>query len=236
VLSQAQKISNEVPLPAGVALSSGGVAQLQNESFTQLGTALVIAIGLVYIVMVLFFGSLSTPFIIMFSLPLASIGSFLALWVTGRPFGISAMIGILMLVGIVVTNAIVLLDMVEQHRRRGHNTYDSILYGGRVRVRPIMMTAIATIIALIPLAISNEGSLIAAELGTVVIGGLFTSTMLTLIVVPVVYSLFDSVRRRFSREQSDVEPAPALEPAHSNGVAAEPELVGSGSGAEAARR
>jgi multidrug efflux pump subunit AcrB len=112
-----------------------------------------------------------------------------------------------MLVGIVVTNAIVLLDMVEQRKRLGFNTQDALLYGGRVRVRPIVMTAIATIIALIPLALSNEGSLIAAELGTVVIGGLFTSTVLTLVVVPVVYSLFDSLRLRVLRPDRDTEPA-----------------------------
>ncbi|HUS17560.1 MAG TPA: efflux RND transporter permease subunit [Chloroflexia bacterium] len=199
VLAKTQQIIAELPRPAGVEISNGGVAQLQTESFGQLFTALAIAIGLVYVVMVLFFGSLSTPFVIMFSLPLAFIGSFLALWITGRPFGISAMIGLLMLVGIVVTNAIVLLDMVEQHKRLGHSTYDSLIHGGRVRVRPIMMTAIATIIALIPLGISDEGSIIAAELGTVVIGGLFTSTLLTLIVVPVVYSILDSIRARLTR-------------------------------------
>ncbi len=223
VLNRTQQIVDSMNLPAGTQIQQSGVAQLQNESFGQLSTALVIAIGLVYVVMVLFFGSLSTPFVIMFSLPLASIGSFLALWITGRAFGISAMIGILMLVGIVVTNAIVLLDMVEQHKRRGHSTYESLIYGGRVRVRPILMTAIATIIALIPLALSNEGSLIAAELGTVVIGGLFTSTMLTLIVVPVVYSLLDSARNRLSGRGAPAEaPVPVEEPVEEP----ERELVG----------
>jgi HAE1 family hydrophobic/amphiphilic exporter-1 len=161
----------------------------------------------------------------MFSLPLAAIGSFLALWLTGRPFGISAMIGILMLVGIVVTNAIVLLDMVEQHKRLGFSTYESLIYGGRIRVRPILMTAIATIIALIPLALSSGGSLIAAELGTVVIGGLFTSTMLTLIVVPVVYSILDSIRHRITRRGAGT---PADEAPDTAGAeeAGEPELVG----------
>jgi HAE1 family hydrophobic/amphiphilic exporter-1 len=225
VLQEAQRIVNETALPAGVKVQSGGVAQLQGEAFGQLTMALVIAIGLVYLVMVLFFGSLSTPFVIMFSLPLAAIGSFLALWLTGRPFGISAMIGILMLVGIVVTNAIVLLDMVEQHKRLGFSTYESLIYGGRIRVRPILMTAIATIIALIPLALSSGGSLIAAELGTVVIGGLFTSTMLTLIVVPVVYSILDSIRHRITRRGAGT---PADEAPDTAGAeeAGEPELVG----------
>jgi HAE1 family hydrophobic/amphiphilic exporter-1 len=233
VLQEAQRIVNETPLPAGVKVQNSGVAQLQGEAFGQLTTALVIAVGLVYLVMVLFFGSLSTPFVIMFSLPLAAIGSFLALWITGRPFGISAMIGILMLVGIVVTNAIVLLDMVEQHKRLGFSTHESLIYGGRIRVRPILMTAIATIIALIPLALSNEGSLIAAELGTVVIGGLFTSTMLTLIVVPVVYSILDSIRHRITRRGSGTPADEVPEPANID-EAREPELVGAGSQAEPA--
>jgi HAE1 family hydrophobic/amphiphilic exporter-1 len=103
-----------------------------------------------------------------------------------------------MLIGIVVTNAIVLLDLVERLRREGHSTYDALIEGGKTRVRPILMTAIATILALVPLAAGfNEGSIIAAELGTVVIGGLFSSTFLTLIVVPVVYSLVDGGKTGF---------------------------------------
>ncbi len=197
VAANAQKAIDQVPLPPGVKLGSAGVTQEITDSFQQLITALIIAVVLVYLVMVVTFGSLSTPFVIMFSLPLAAIGSIVALYVTGRPLGVSAMIGILMLVGIVVTNAIVLLDLVEQYERRGYSTHDALIQGGRTRVRPIIMTAIATIIALMPLALGfSEGSIIAAELGTVVVGGLFTSTFLTLIVVPVVYSLLDSVRRR----------------------------------------
>jgi HAE1 family hydrophobic/amphiphilic exporter-1 len=124
---------------------------------------------------------------------------------TGRPIGVSALIGFLMLIGIVVTNAIVLLDLVERLRREGMPTREALIEGGKTRVRPILMTAIATILALIPLAAGlNEGSIIAAELGTVVIGGLFSSTFLTLLVVPVVYSLVDGGRTglaaRFRRE------------------------------------
>ena len=125
--------------------------------------------------------------------------------------GVSALIGILMLIGIVVTNAIVLLDLVERLRSQGMSTYDALVEGGRTRVRPILMTAIATILALIPLAAGfSKGSIIAAELGTVVIGGLFSSTFLTLLVIPVVYSLVDGVRSRLSRKPSGEAPA-ALE-------------------------
>src|SRR5262249_2082501 len=137
-----------------------------------------------------------------FSLPLATIGAFVALYVTGRPIGVSALIGMLMLIGIVVTNAIVLLDLVERLRHEGRSTHDALIEGGRTRVRPILMTAIATILALIPLAAGfNEGSIIASELGTVVIGGLFSSTLLTLLVIPVLYSLVDGLKARFRRPE-----------------------------------
>src|SRR4029078_8752420 len=127
----------------------------------QLGVAILISIALVYIIMVTTFGSLSTPFVILFSLPLGAIGSLFALWITGQPLGISAMIGVLMLVGIVVTNAIVLLDLVEQHKRRGLKTREALIEGGRTRVRPIIMTAIATMIALMPLVLGfSEGTII----------------------------------------------------------------------------
>jgi hydrophobic/amphiphilic exporter-1 (mainly G- bacteria), HAE1 family len=150
--------------------------------------------------LVLTFDSLVTPFIILFALPLALVGAFPALLVTGRPIGVSALIGFLMLIGIVVTNAIVLLDLVERLRREGHSTHDALVEGGRTRVRPILLTAIATILALIPLAAGfNQGSIIAAELGTVVIGGLFSSTALTLVVIPVVYSLVEGLKARVGR-------------------------------------
>ncbi|HEX8228538.1 MAG TPA: efflux RND transporter permease subunit [Chloroflexia bacterium] len=208
VTGEAQKTIDAVKAEVGgdLSITLGGVSQQQSESFEQMGVALVVAIILVYMVMVLTFGSLSTPFIIMFSLPLAAIGSIVALFATDRPLGISALIGVLMLVGIVVTNAIVLLDLVEQLKHRGMSTYDALVQGGRTRVRPIIMTAVATMIALMPLVLGfSEGSIIAAELGTVVVGGLFTSTLLTLIVVPVAYSLLDGLRNRFGRPSPEVE-------------------------------
>ena len=187
-------------LPAAVEVRLAGVTEQMNEAFGGLYTSMAVAILLVYVMMVLAFNSLITPFIIMFSLPLATIGAFPALYLTGRPIGVSAMIGFLMLIGIVVTNAIVLLDLVERLKADGHSTRDALIEGGRTRVRPILMTAFATILALIPLAAGfNEGSIIAAELGTVVIGGLFSSTFLTLLVVPVVYSLVDGGKAAFGR-------------------------------------
>jgi HAE1 family hydrophobic/amphiphilic exporter-1 len=177
-----------------------GVTEQQNESFSGLFTAMAVAILLVYLTMVLVFNSLVDPLVIMFSLPLAVIGAFPALLITNRPIGISALIGFLMLIGIVVTNAIVLLDRVEQLRHEGVSTKDALLRAGATRVRPILMTAVATILALLPLAAGpSEGSIIAAELGTVVIGGLLSSTLLTLLVVPVVYSLVDGLKESLSR-------------------------------------
>ena len=182
-------------IPDGVTVQLAGVTQQMDEAFGGLYFSMGVAILVVYVAMVLTFNSMITPFIILFSLPLATIGAFPALYFTGRPLGVSALIGFLMLIGIVVTNAIVLLDLVERLRSQGHSTTEALIEGGRTRVRPILMTAIATILALIPLAAGfNQGSIIAAELGTVVIGGLFSSTFLTLLVVPVVYSLVDGAR------------------------------------------
>jgi HAE1 family hydrophobic/amphiphilic exporter-1 len=184
----------------GVTVTLGGVTQEMNDAFGGLFVSMAVAILLVYLVMVLVFNSLVDPLVIMFSLPLATIGAFPALFLTQRPIGISALIGFLMLIGIVVTNAIVLLDLVEQHRRSGMPMYDALMQGGRTRVRPILMTAIATILALMPLGLGlSEGEIIASELATVVIGGLFTSTFLTLIVIPVVYSLVEDAKVRTRR-------------------------------------
>jgi HAE1 family hydrophobic/amphiphilic exporter-1 len=184
----------------GVTVTLSGVTAEMNSAFSGLLISMAVAILLVYLVMVLVFNSLIDPLVIMFSLPLATIGAFPALFITQRAIGISAMIGFLMLIGIVVTNAIVLLDLVEQHRRRGLPIYEALMQGGRTRVRPILMTAIATILALIPLGLGlSQGEIIASELATVVIGGLFTSTFLTLIVVPVVYSLVDDAKVRARR-------------------------------------
>jgi HAE1 family hydrophobic/amphiphilic exporter-1 len=187
-------------IPPSASVEIGGVLAQQAEAFGGLFAAMGVAILLVYLMMVLAFNSLVTPLIILFSLPLATIGAFPALLITDRPIGLSALIGFLMLIGIVVTNAIVLLDLVERLRAEGYSTYEALIRGGHTRLRPILMTAIATILALVPLAAGfNEGSIIAAELGTVVIGGLISSTILTLLVIPAIYSLVDGLKRRVSR-------------------------------------
>jgi len=198
---------NGLQLPAGVTYSLGGATQQQSNAFSGLLVAMGIAVALVYIVMVLVFGSLLEPFAILFSLPLALIGALGGLVVTHRALGLPAMIGMLMLIGIVVTNAIVLIDLVNQLRKQGMGRDEALILAGRNRARPILMTAVATILALLPLALGfSEGSIIAAELGTVVIGGLLTSTLLTLVVVPVVYSLLEGAKGRLIRRNKPQQP------------------------------
>ncbi|HZW00313.1 MAG TPA: efflux RND transporter permease subunit [Candidatus Deferrimicrobium sp.] len=221
VSMEAQAIIDELQavgaIPEGVTTTFAGATAQMNEAFGGLFFSMGVAILAVYVVMVLALGSLLTPFIILFSLPLALIGAIPALLVTGNPLGISAMIGFLMLIGIVVTNAIVLLDFVEQLRERGVPTTEALVRGANTRVRPILMTAIATILALSPVALGfAHGSIIAAELAVVVIGGLFTSTFLTLMVIPVIYSLVDGgkegFRKRFMRGDADEQQAEAGSP------------------------
>ncbi|POZ58477.1 RND multidrug efflux transporter [Dehalococcoides mccartyi] len=134
--------------------------------------------------------SIRNPLLIMLSIPLAFIGSMLALVITGYTLGVSALMGLLMLVGIVLTNAIVLVSMVEQQRKRGLSVKDALIEGGKIRLRPIVMTALTTILAMIPMALSvSSGTVLSAELAVVVIGGMVSSTFLTLFVIPAVYSM-----------------------------------------------
>jgi HAE1 family hydrophobic/amphiphilic exporter-1 len=187
-------------LAPGVEVSIGGVIEMMEESFSSMYIAIIMAIVLAFAILVVSFRSLLNALIILMSLPLASIGAFLGLLIAGRPLGISAMMGMLMLVGIVLTNAIVLVALVEQLWKRGLSPYDALIEGGRTRLRPILMTALTTMAAMLPLALGlGEGTIIASELAIVVIGGLFTSTLLTLLVIPVLYSLGAGLRRRMVR-------------------------------------
>ena len=194
------QVVDEVGLPPGVELKPGGMFEDIEEAFRDMAIAMFLGIVLVYLVMVVSMRSFMIPVIITLSLPLASMGAFGALFITGRTLGLPALIGILMLIGLVVTNAIVLISFVEQLRARGMPVYDALVEGGRTRLRPILMTAFTTSFALLPLAIIvSEGGIIGVELATVVIGGLMTATFLTLIVLPVVYSL---LRRAGGRERA----------------------------------
>lgn len=194
---QVQQKIDALDLMQGIEVKIGGTAEMMQESFSGMFIAIIVAVLLAYAVIVVTFRSLIKPLIIMMSLPLASIGALLGLLVTGHPLGVSALMGVLMLVGIVLTNAIVLISLVEQLHKKGVSTYDALVEGGRTRLRPILMTAITTIVAMIPIAFGlGEGTLMAAELAIVVIGGLFSSTLLTLLVIPVIYSLVEGLRSR----------------------------------------
>jgi hydrophobic/amphiphilic exporter-1 (mainly G- bacteria), HAE1 family len=209
VISDTQAVLDGYVLPDGVEATMGGAAAMMSESFSSLAVSMLIAVCLVYLAMVTTFGSLLTPFVILLTLPLAAIGAFPALLMTGRELGLTAMLGLLMLIGIVVTNAIVMLDFVERLRQQGMGVHEALLEGAQTRLRPILMTAGVTILALVPLALGfSQGALLSTSLATVVIGGLFSSTLLTLLVIPVVYSLFDGLRRRLTRHPR-VQPAPA---------------------------
>lgn len=214
VLDQADKIIAEVvqdeDLDEDVTVGAGAESRQQREGFRDMLIALPISILIVYLIMVLTFGSLVHPFTILFSLPFAVSGALAALAITDRAISMSSLIGMMMLIGIVTTNAIVLVDLVQQYRAEGMDAKTALMEGGRHRLRPIVMTAIATIIALIPQAIGfTEGALIASELATTVIGGLLASTVLTLVIVPVIYSLLD----RLTGGDAQDRPAPAEAPA-----------------------
>ena len=198
--AQVQEGLDGLDLPEGVRATIGGVSAEQADAFASLGLALLAAIAIVYLVMVATFNSLAQPLLLMVSVPFAATGSIAMLLITDTPLDVAAMIGMLMLVGIVVTNAIVLIDLVNQYRRRGHNVHDALIEGARHRFRPIVMTALATIGALTPMALSitGGGAFISQPLALVVIGGLISSTVLTLLLVPVLYRLVEgwSERRR----------------------------------------
>ena len=186
-----QEKIDALELPPGVEVRTGGIFEQITEGFQNVFVAMAAGIILVYLVMVASLGSLRNPFIIVLSLPLAIVGALVALAVTDRTLSLSAMMGFLLLIGIVVTNAIVLITFVEQLRERGMEVEEALIRGGRVRIRPILMTAFTTTFALLPLAVSSsdDGGIIGSELATVVIGGLISSTALTLIAVPVIYML-----------------------------------------------
>ena len=193
-----------IELPTGTEASIGGAAADQAESFAQLGIALLAAIAIVYIVMVATFGSLIQPLLLLISIPFAATGALGLLLITDTALGVPALIGMLMLIGIVVTNAIVLIDLVNQYRKQGRSVEDSLLSGARQRLRPILMTALATIFALTPmsLGLTGGGGFISQPLAIVVIGGLVSSTVLTLVLVPVLYWLIEGrLERKQIRQQ-----------------------------------
>lgn len=192
-----------IKLPAGYAMELGGQAKDMAESFGDLGLAIILAILLVYMVMAAQFESLFYPFVIMFSIPPTIIGVALGLLITGYHFSVVAMIGYIMLVGIVVNNAIVLIDYVNTLRKRGLGRDDAVRQAGPVRLRPILMTTLATVLALLPLAFgAGEGSEGQAPMAVVVAFGLTFSTIVTLVLIPVMYTILDDLGRAIVKRMS----------------------------------
>lgn len=201
--SEADEKVDDLDLPKGVTTGVAGVAADMEETFTQLGVAMLAAIAIVYFILVVTFREGLAPFAILFSLPFTVIGSFTGLFITGQTISVSVMMGLLMLIGIVVTNAIVLVDRIIHMEREGLGMREAILEAGATRLRPILMTAIATIGAMLPMALgTGGGGLISKDLAVTVIGGLVSSTLLTLVIVPIVYEILSKI---FKKNRKEVE-------------------------------
>ncbi|MGW2523063.1 efflux RND transporter permease subunit [Streptomyces sp. NPDC001617] len=204
VSTKLQSKINALKLPAGATAEIGGVTSDQDSAFKNLGLAMLAAIAIVFMLLVATFRSLAQPLILLVSIPFAATGAIGLLIATGTPMGVPAMIGMLMLIGIVVTNAIVLIDLINQYRKQGHGVVEAVIEGGRHRLRPILMTALATIFALLPMAlgVTGEGGFIAQPLAVVVIGGLITSTLLTLLLVPTLYAMLELRKERRAKKRA----------------------------------
>ena len=190
---------DKLDVPDGYSIDMEGEDETINESMSQMGLMLLLAVIFIYLIMVAQFQSLLSPFIIMFSIPLAFTGGFIALFITGNELGIISMLGFIMLAGLIVNNGIVLIDYINQARREGMSKHDAIIDAGRTRLRPILMTAMTTILAMTTSAIGiGDGSDMMKPMAITIIGGLVYGTILTLIVIPCIYDAFN-------REKSMVE-------------------------------
>lgn len=200
---EVQQTLSEITMPAGVFAEIGGQNEEMSDSFRSLVFALSLAVFLVYLVMASQFESLLHPFIILFTIPLALVGAILALYLTGTTISVVVFIGLILLAGIVVNNAIVLIDLINQMRQKGTDKIEAIMEGGKSRLRPILMTTLTTTLGLLPLAIGfGDGAELRAPMGITVIGGLLVSTLLTLVVIPVMYSIMD--RKSYATETEGV--------------------------------
>jgi HAE1 family hydrophobic/amphiphilic exporter-1 len=222
ILADLQKVMSSYHFPPGYYWDFGLNQRQQKDEFAGLALAVIMAIALIYMLLASQFESFLYPLTILISVPLASVGVALALFLTGRAFGLTAFIGVLLLIGIVVKNGILLIDYTNQLRARGLERDEAVLTAGPTRLRPILMTSSAAILGMLPLALSiGQGSETEAPLATAVIGGLLTSTLLTLLVVPVVYTLLDDLGRFIRRDKRDLAP-PTLIPRSVEGVEQEP--------------
>jgi len=194
------KLKNELDIPKGVMVKVGGMNETMSEGFASLVTALLMGILFMFLVMTMQFESFLDPIAIMFSLPMALIGAVLGLYIAGSELSIMSLIGIILLMGLVAKNGILLIDFTRQKRKDGLGVKEALIEAGSVRLRPILMTTLAMIFGMIPVATATgAGTEMRAPMGHAVIGGLITSTLLTLFIVPVIYSLLDDLKRKFRR-------------------------------------
>jgi len=200
VTQEIQRRLKSYPVPEGYSVALSGESEQMSESFKSLAFALTLAILLVYMIMASQFESLIQPFIIMFTVPLSLIGVMLILYLTGTPISIIVFIGMIMLIGIVVSNGIILIDYTNLLRERGASAHEAVIQASRTRLRPILMTAFSTVIALVPLALAiGEGAALMAPLAITVIGGLTSSTFLTIIVIPAIYLVVENLVEKMKR-------------------------------------
>lgn len=209
VSTEIKELLKEYEMPTGYSYTLGGETEQIEETFTDLAMVMLVAIVLVYMIIAAQFESLLQPLSIMFSVPLALSGGFIGLFVMGLPLNVIGIIGLIILVGIVVNNAIVLVDYINNRRNKGEDRDAAIMKAGPIRIRPIMMTALTTILGLVPMAMGiGEGAELTQSMGVVVIGGLSLSTVLTLVVVPVMYTIFDDIsgffKRKFKKNQNEI--------------------------------
>jgi len=208
VQADVEKAIASVQMPAGYYWDWGSTQKRRADEFSGMGLAVFLSIGLIYMLLASQYESFIHPLTVLASVPLSSIGVILALFLTGRSFGLTAFIGLLMLVGIVVKNGILLVEYTNQLRARGMSREEAVLTAGPTRLRPILMTTSAAILGMLPIAIGlGKGSEIQAPMATAVIGGLATSTALTLFVIPTVYTLFDDLGRLLQRNRRPAAPA-----------------------------
>ena len=210
-------IENEIRLmnfPPNYRWEIGGQAEDMQESFMWLGIAIIVAMFLVYMVMASQFESLLDPFIIIFTVPLAIMGAVWGLFLTGTTMSVTALIGIILLVGIVVNNGIVLVDYINQLRKKhGHDLWVAILIGGKRRMRPILMTALTTILAMVPIALKlGSGAELWVGMARAVIGGLTLATVLTLIIIPIIYLFFEQITLKHAMKKHKCEMKPIGKP------------------------
>jgi HAE1 family hydrophobic/amphiphilic exporter-1 len=196
-----EELLKEYEMPFGYTYVFGGEIEQIEETFMDLFLVMLMAIALVYMIIAAQFESLIQPLSIMFSVPLALSGGFIGLFVAGLPLNVIGIIGLIILVGIVVNNAIVLVDYINNRRQKGEDRNAAIMKAGPIRIRPIMMTALTTILGLVPMSLGiGEGAELTQSMGVVVIGGLTLSTVLTLVIVPVMYTIFDDITEFFKKK------------------------------------